>query len=115
MYVGYAAALADLEVAQASHNGREGFFVVKTARPRGDRLAVRAGTGMAEERTYAVGHLLAEDVLEAAGRTFRFRCPQVEDVGEEPFCEAMPARYLLSELLAFRGEGDAVTFHFDEP
>src|SRR5207248_1978987 len=77
------------------------------ARTRRNQRAVRAGTGMSQERADLLGRFLREDVLELAGLLLDFRLAvHGQAVGEQSFGQAMATNDVSGALASARREFD---------
>ena len=91
----------------------DGDLAQRRARParrsrRRDRVAVRAGGGVAEHPDDGLLDRLGDDVLPLAGLLVGVGPGQPEDVGEEALGQAVAAHDPLGEALPVRREADGV-------
>jgi hypothetical protein len=84
-----------------------GTIVGRVVQRAGDRVAVRAGGGVAEHTVHGRLDRVAHHVLPLAGLVVRIGPRQAEHVGEEPLGQAVAAHDALRQRLAGGGEAMA--------
>src|ERR1700722_18215695 len=86
----------------------------RAAAARWNRIAVRAGLRMTEERADALVELGANDVLEFAGVRVGFGIGDRKCIGQQAFCQAPPAHDIARAIFAVGGERDLAPPQFEE-